>query len=313
MELISIVVAVYNAEKTLTKCIDSLINQTYKETQIILVNDCSKDGSLKICYDYEINNSNIMVINNSHNLGVSATRNNGIKAATGKYICFVDSDDYLDECYLEKMYKCRKKYGVMPICGFRYYDELNKLPYKDYIWSKGNGYVSIENSFELYDEIHLAALWNKLFDKDLIDVYNVKFDEKLSMGEDLRFSVEYLKAINADKVYVLASPLYNYLKINENSLMSKVGLTDINSSIDNLRLIKSLVEGIGYNVDFVYEQHLEKLKTNFIYHISRSKLLSNEEKLNKIRIFKPDYTKRELRKEKLKILKEKIVVCFFGR
>ena len=104
MDKISIVVAVYNAEKTLKKCVDSLIGQTLKNTEIILVNDCSKDNSSSICKQYESEYSNVIAIDNPYNVGVSATRNNGIEKAKGDYICFVDSDDYVEEDMYEKLY-----------------------------------------------------------------------------------------------------------------------------------------------------------------------------------------------------------------
>lgn len=101
MDKISIVVAVYNAEKTLKKCVDSLLNQTYNNIEIILVNDCSKDNSLDICNEYSKVNDNVKVISNERNSGVSNTRNNGIDNSTGEYICFVDSDDYVESNYIE--------------------------------------------------------------------------------------------------------------------------------------------------------------------------------------------------------------------
>ena len=110
MDKISIVVAVYNAEKTLKKCVDSLIGQTLKNTEIILVNDCSKDNSSSICKQYESEYSNVIAIDNPYNVGVSATRNNGIEKAKGDYICFVDSDDYVEPDYLEQLLNNFKKY-----------------------------------------------------------------------------------------------------------------------------------------------------------------------------------------------------------
>ena len=104
MDKISIVVAVYNAEKTLKKCVDSLLNQTYNNIEIILVNDCSKDNSLDICNEYSKANDNVKVISNDRNYGVSDTRNNGIDNSTGEYICFVDSDDYVESNYIEVLY-----------------------------------------------------------------------------------------------------------------------------------------------------------------------------------------------------------------
>ena len=313
MDLISVVVAVYNAEKTLEKCVDSLLKQTYKNTEIILVNDCSKDNSLAICENYAKNNSNIVVIDNPKNMKVSATRNNGIKASKGKYICFVDSDDYVDENYLQKLYVLRQEYEVMPICGFIFYDQVEKRSPVNYIWSGGSGIVSLKEAFRMFDEQYLTALWNKLLDNDKIKENGILFDENLPMGEDLRFSVEYLKAIKADKVYILSEPLYHYLKINENSLMSNYGLSGFESAVENTNLIKSLCVGLNKDAELLFAEHIEKVKRNFVYHISRNKKLSDKEKIEKIQSFMPNFTKKDLRKEKMIIFKEKLLFLIFRR
>ena len=101
-ELISVVVPIYNVEKYLPRCIDSIINQTYKNLEIILVNDGSKDRSLEICKNYMIRDFRIKIINKP-NGGLSDARNAGIKQASGKYICFVDSDDFIKEKMIEDM------------------------------------------------------------------------------------------------------------------------------------------------------------------------------------------------------------------
>ena len=102
-ELITVVVPVYNVEKYLERCINSIIHQTIKNIEIILVNDGSTDGSRKICEYYRENDERVILIN-QENQGLSAARNTGIDKATGKYICFVDSDDWVHEKYLETMY-----------------------------------------------------------------------------------------------------------------------------------------------------------------------------------------------------------------
>lgn len=94
--LVSIVVPVYNSEKTISKCLDSLISQTFKDIEIICVNDCSKDNSLKVLNEYASKDSRIVVINHEENMNAGGARNSGIKAAKGEYVCFVDNDDWLD-------------------------------------------------------------------------------------------------------------------------------------------------------------------------------------------------------------------------
>ena len=304
MDLISVVVAVYNAEKTLEKCVDSLLNQTYKNTEIILVNDCSKDNSLAICENYAENNNNIVVVNNPKNMKVSATRNNGIKASKGKYICFVDSDDYVEPNYLDVLYNYYQKYNTVPICGFVYHDEVNKCAPVTYKWSRGDELVSLGETFKLYDELYLTALWNKLFDNEKIKENGILFDENLSMGEDLRFSVEYLDKCGSKEVYVFVAPLYHYTKLSDNTLMSQFAKNGIDEGVKNLKLIKSLAEKFNPNVDSIYNEEIEKLKNNLIYFLVRDKEYSKQEKMRKIREFKSDFSNKDYRKQRLIFYKE---------
>lgn len=306
MDLISIVVAVYNAEKTLKKCVDSLLNQTYKNTEIILVNDCSSDNSLDICNDYARNYSNVLVVDNPKNVKVSATRNNGIKASKGKYICFVDSDDYVEPNYLEVLYSCYQKYDTVPICGFIYHDEVNKCAPVSYAWSRGDELVSLGEAFKLYDELYLTALWNKLFDNDKVKANNIQFDENLSMGEDLKFSVHYFDKTETKEVYAFTNPLYHYTKLSDDTLMSQFARNGIDGGIENLKIIKNLAKKYNPNVESVYIEEVERLKNNLVYFLIRDKSFSKKEKIEKIREFKVDFSNKDYRKRRLVFYKEKL-------
>lgn len=307
MDKISIVVAVYNAENTLKKCVDSLINQTYRNTEIILVNDCSKDDSLKICRQYESEYNNVITVNNAQNMGVSATRNSGIEKATGDYICFVDSDDYVEEDYLEQLLSNFKKYNTVPICGFMYHDEVNNRQSVNYSWSGGDEKVSLGDAFKLNAELYLTALWNKLFDMQIIKQYNIRFDETLSMGEDLRFSVEYFDKSDTEFVYAFSTPLYHYTKLSENTLMSDFARGNPEDGIKSLEMIKNLAVKYNPNAELEYSKAVKKLKSNYIYFLVRDKKYSLKEQYMKIRIFAPKYTLVSFLLDKLKVFKEKII------
>lgn len=306
MDKISIVVAVYNAEKTLKKCVDSLLNQTYNNIEIILVNDCSKDNSLDICNEYSKANDNVKVISNDRNSGVSATRNNGINNSTGEYICFVDSDDYVESNYIEVLYYYYQKYNTVPICGFVYHDEYNHAKPVKYSWSGDEGLVSLGEAFKLKSELYLTALWNKLFDRRLIIDKNIKFDINISVGEDLRFSVEYFDKNNISEVSVLKSPLYHYMKLSDNSLMSNF-VDNFDREKYSLNLIKNLAIKYNKSVDVEYKKAIEQLKTSMIYLIMREKKYPKKEKLTKIRTIDKEYGISNYYKDVLNIMKEKIV------
>lgn len=307
MDKISIVVAVYNAERTLRKCVDSLLNQTYTNIEIILVNDCSQDNSLCICDEYATNHESIKVINNPENQGVSSTRNNGIDASIGRYICFVDSDDYVEQDYLEQLHYYAEKYNTVPICGFVYHDEYNHRKPVNYKWSGGNELVELGDAFKLNDELYLTALWNKLFDNDLVKSLNVRFDKTVSIGEDLRFSVEYLQKTNADSVFAFSDTLYHYTKLTDQSLMADFARQGIEVGIDNLKVIRELAIRFNEEADQIFDNKIEALKKNMIYFIIRDRKYTKQEKIKQIQAFSPEFTKNDYRSEKMKWLKERIM------
>ncbi len=307
MDKISIVVAVYNAGKTLTKCIDSLLNQSYENTEIILVNDCSKDESLEICKEYKSNFNNIKVINNLDNQGVSSTRNNGIKESTGKYICFVDSDDYVEPDYLKKLYDALIKCGVLlSICG-SFFDDYTKNKVQSFIWNnkKYLEVVSIGRAFELSNKLYLNALWNKLFVTDLIKSNNIWFDEKLSMGEDTKFSLDYIQKNGIVEVAVLSEPLYHYIRWNNNSLMAKYCEQSFEEFSSNIRQIYEIIKPLNDEAEILYKQALENAKLSIKYSIVRSSY-SRKNKIKSIKKLFPDYSFRDYWKDNLIKYKEKI-------
>lgn len=309
MDKVSIVVAVYNAEKTLKKCVESLLNQTYNNIEIILVNDCSKDNSLDICTEYSKTNDNVKVISNEKNSGVSATRNNGINNSTGEYICFVDSDDYVESNYIEVLYYYYQKCNTVPICGFVYHDEYNHAKPVKYSWSGNEELVSLGEAFRLKSELYLTALWNKLFDRRLIVEKNIRFDTNISVGEDLRFSIEYFDKNNISEVYVLKKPLYHYMKLSGNSLISGF-VDDFDRERESLLLIKNLANKYKGNVDKEYEKAIEQVKISMIYLIMREKKLSKKCKIEKIKRIDFTFNYKKYLLEKVHVYKEKFYSRF---
>lgn len=304
MDKISIVVAVYNAEKFLKKCIDSLLNQTYTNTEIILVNDFSTDSSLNICNEYSCRFTNVITVNNEQNFGVSATRNRGIEISAGDYICFVDSDDYVEPDYIEKLYTYYKKYNTVPVCGFVYHDEYNHCKPVNYTWSRGDELVSLGEAFKLNNEMYLTALWNKLFDNRLIKEYNVRFDEKISMGEDLRFSVDYFQKANTEYIYAFCDALYHYTKLTSTTLMASFARKGTREGIESLEIIKKLAIKFNKSAEKEYSIAVEDYKNNLIYFLIRDKGYSKRTKLIKIREINPAFSEIDYLKRRFVYFKE---------
>lgn len=204
---ISIIVPIYNTEKYLKKCLDSLINQSKKELEFILINDGSKDNSEEIIKEYK--DERIKYYKNK-NQGIGKTRNFGIEKATGKYLMFLDSDDYLEKDACELLYKKAEKENLdLVVCDYyKVYSNGTKEEFliDDFVNS------SLESNNKLLNIINLGPC-NKIYLKELITKNNIKYLEDLKY-EDTTFVGEAM--LKAKKIGKLNKPLHNYV-IRENS------------------------------------------------------------------------------------------------
>lgn len=215
-EKLSIIVPVYNSEKYLETCISSILNQNYKNIELILIDDGSTDKSKQICMKFKKLDSRIKFIS-TENRGVSSARNLGIENATGKYVAFVDSDDSVEEnIYIEMLKSIEKR--CMPIIGYKYVDEEGNFLSEKKAYDE-EGIFEKKDFFIFCENFIMNFLFNKLFYLDIIIDNNIKFDESLSLGEDLIFVLEYTKYI--DFIEIMNKPLYKYSVSGENSLSRK--------------------------------------------------------------------------------------------
>lgn len=222
---ISIIVPVYNGESTIKRCIDSIINQTYKNIEIIIVNDGSIDNTKSICNEFERKYDFIKVINKK-NQGVSEARNTGIDYSNGDYIIFVDGDDTINNNMCELLLSgISKERNLMPICGMRLIDENDNL-IKSLKFNGISGEdidrnnISKENYLLIFKYELLNSPCNKLFFSEIIKSKDIRFDSELALGEDLIFVMDYIKYI--DGFYIINEELYNYIKTANESLSIKV-------------------------------------------------------------------------------------------
>ncbi|MFV0208657.1 glycosyltransferase [Empedobacter falsenii] len=192
---ISIIIPVYNAEVFVDKCLKSVKSQTFKNFEVIVINDGSNDKSLEIINVFSEDSR--FVIINQENQGVSKTRNKGLDLAKGQYICFVDSDDVLNENYLNNFieiidFHANKVIDVI-LQGIEYYYDDNKIITKSFKELKSNNFVDIF-IFSEKNELNYSP-FNKLIRNDIIKKNKIKFDEKLSFGEDYIFMLDvYLRS-----------------------------------------------------------------------------------------------------------------------
>lgn len=203
--VVSIIVPIYNAEKYLNKCIESIVNQLYSNIEIILIDDGSTDNSLNICKDYCMKDKRIRLISQK-NGGPSKARNNGIKNSSGDYILFVDSDDYIENNMIKEMIDSmnNESYDIV-ICSYNKSidDELISVELEE------------KNSFEeyLFESSTMGFSMCKMIKKECITNY---FNNNLFYMEDMCFWVSNMKNINI--IQVVNKCLYNYRIVNSSSL-----------------------------------------------------------------------------------------------
>ncbi len=233
MNKISIIIPVYNSERYLKKCLDSILNQTYKNLEIILIDDGSEDGSLKIMNEYKKNDKRIKIIK-KNNSGVSSSRNIGIKNSTGEFITFIDSDDAIDMRYFEKTMKYFNDTEIDIVCTNYNYDYNGNLKRnRNFVSGKVSNIIALNPASNYY----ITTVWGKIFKSDIIK--SLKFDEKIFYSEDTLFYTEAL--LKAKNIFFLNEFLYNYF-INENGAMKNKDLkkysTDLLARYKILKIYK---------------------------------------------------------------------------
>lgn len=198
--MVSIIVPVYKSRDTLTRCVESLQNQTAADLEILLVDDGSPDGSGELCRELAGHDARIRVIH-KENGGVSSARNAGIREAKGEYLIFTDSDDYVEPDMVEKLLDGIGESDIA-ICGFHHHyqgRDVIRIP-------EVPGQNGEENFLALYGQGFLNMPWNKLYKRELAG----RFDESLSLGEDLLFNLDYLR--KTDGIALVKAPLCHYMQ-----------------------------------------------------------------------------------------------------
>lgn len=278
----SVIIPVYNAENTIQKCVESLLYGKERNIQVILVDDCSKDNSWSVCKHLAAQYENVTAVQNEKNSGVSYTRNHGLQVASGEYVLFMDSDDWCSGEFADKMIKTAQiSPNQLVICGFHFIDNLNSES-REYLWGDADTYtfdVQKEQYFYLVSKILIQFVWNKIFRLDVIRRYNLAFDINQSMGEDFQFVLDYMKVSHIESCLVINQPLYYYVRANNNSLMSKMGLSGYEKSLNRLTQLSELS---GQQNSKEYRIQIENLQKNYQYQIVHAKEISRKEKLQRI-------------------------------
>lgn len=238
MKKVSIIIPIYNAEKFLSQCLDTVINQTYKNLEIILVNDGSKDNSYTLCKQYQKQDSRIILLSYT-NHGASYARNKGLENSTGDYVVFVDADDSIDKNYIEAFMKVvmDNEYDLV-FCGYKEIENginnivLTGKEKKELTGILKKDYKNIEK--------FLITPWVKLYKNNIIKNHKIEFPEDFIIAEDQVFNSMYLRYVKTYKY--IDKPLYNYKKQNNNSLTSIRNIKAFNCDLKFLKIKKIFFE-----------------------------------------------------------------------
>lgn len=268
--MVSIIVPVYNAEKYLHQCIESILNQSCPDFELLLIDDGSKDSSAKICDEYARKDNRIRVFHKK-NGGVSSARNLGLVNAKGEYVYFADADDEVLPQGLESLVERMQQrvdvvFGGVEMIGLNGKNLIEVKRKYDGCISRNGLLEDLADSHDFYQ----GFLWNKLFKNSVIQTNNLRFDEKIYFNEDRLFVVQYVCASNKTG-YLFLDPVYRYF-VRENSAMSsltkglnKKFITDyiavrkILSCIDSLDGDKPIIDGWKKGVKVTYSMYFRSL------------------------------------------------------
>ncbi len=242
MSLISVIVPVYNSEKYLFKCLESLRKQTFKDIEVVLVNDGSVDKSLDICkYFSKIDER--FVVYNTQNMGVSHARNFGISKSNSQLINFVDSDDYVEENILEELNNAlnNQKYDFS-MCGYlkRKQFKTDNVEIEQFQCRKFKGKTKafLENILKYYHPPILQGPCWKLFKKSIINDNKIEFNQNMEFGEDLDFVLSYL--LHSSNISCINKCLYNYRLQGDQSLSTKFNINKMEVYIQLAEKLETL-------------------------------------------------------------------------
>ena len=236
---ISVIIPVYNSEKYISECLDSVIDQSLKDIEIICVNDGSEDNSLNILNEYASKDNRIKVISQPHTVnGAGSARNRGIEIARGKYISFVDSDDYIEPNFLQKMYEVAEEYDADIACSgiIRETENENKIQLKfEEIKVSDNP----DDNLKVSKSLPYPYPWNKIYKREFIVSYGIKYVEDIYY-EDYIFTP--LVITKAEKLISVPDVFYHYME-------RKDSVTSTKSNIKDLDKQKAFYMGKKYYLD----------------------------------------------------------------
>lgn len=301
---ISVIVAAYNIEQYISKCLDSIINQTYKNLEIIVVDDGSSDGTGRIADEYAGIDNRIVVVH-KENGGVSSARNRGIDTATGDYIGFVDGDDTIEADMYEMLISNAVKYGAdISHCGYKLVEKDKEVLIhgsdKVIVQDRKKGILDIMDG-----SLVEPGIWNKIFKKNVMG--ETRLDESLKINEDLYFNIllfnKSSKSVFEDKAK------YNYIKREGSATTSS--LNNIRRVTDPRKVYRKIVELFEDNVDILpYAKSMDIGRNVNLYNVL---ILKKGKEIFKLKEEVRDYIKsKQIEAKKNDKVSKKTKLMMFG-
>lgn len=318
---VSIIMPAYNCENTIRVAIESVINQSYDNIELIIVNDGSSDNTEKEIKSIKSEKIKYYSIKNQ---GVSYARNYGVKHALGEYLMFIDADDEYTPHFIRKMFEEIEKSEADQVCASYYTVDNNnkiigKISYKYYTF-----FSPCECIIQLQKNNLFNQVWNKIYKTKIIKENKIYFDEKISIAEDEKFNLEYLNYCN--KIRIIDEPLYKY-KITLNGLGFSFNLKSNEIKLQIINQIEKIFEKQKYDKSYIFESYIIQYFSLVSNIVDKRNKKTTKEKLMQIskdiicnkkcqNIMK--ISKKELRK-KYKILaiiiltKNRYIIYVFGK
>lgn len=317
--MISIIVPVYNVEQYLATCIESLIGQTYKDIEIILVNDCSEDRSLEICCEYAKKDSRIKVVNKEKNEGLGNARKSGVAVASGEWLCYVDSDDWIEINTFEELKEVLVPNVDIAVFGLTmcYEDEKGVLQWKDSVSPEDRRADSKEKIGDMlaYLDSHrtFPFMCNKIYNAGFVKRCNVEFNTIKSM-EDFFYNIEIFE--KASCIVSVDKAFYNYRKSCKETLATAYNSKFFELSekryLAEKRFLQQMNAQSDENCQRIYQIYVKHLIACFIRDAAKNAKMSYKQRLgNAKKYLSSEVTEQVLDLYQPSSLKFKVIAWVF--
>lgn len=306
-QLVSVIIPIYNSEKYLKECLDSVLNQTYDNLEIILINDASPDSSDLICEEYCKKDKRVFYKCLKSNSGVSAARNMGLDVSTGEYIVFLDSDDYIMQDFImNAVNKIKDIDSVLYIGGFTLFDKNGERVFRQKQEKHYTGKELLSSIGKDYHSEWIGIIGSKVYKKSIIEKNRLKFDNSLDFGEDACFNFEYISHV--ETIVFDNNSSYYYRVTGNSSLGSKFreNIYDIHKRVFSLKA--DVMRKLGCDQEIINAYCAETFALDIIKIYEKNSTISHSRKLSIIRKVSNDDNIKSVRLKRIKKKKIRLIV-----